>query len=142
MLFRSILPDLVGYHLRKAQMAVFEQFNRTMAEHRITPGQFGILALIGANAGLTQSALARAVGIERSTMVAVIDSLERRGLVERRPSATDGRSHALVLSVEGKAQLSALKKLVAKHESQVLADLDGEERRTLINLLARIAKPL
>jgi len=79
----GILPELIGYHVRRAQLYLFADFARTMADAQITPGQFGVLSLVAANPGLTQSALARAVRIERSTMVAVIDALQGRGLVER-----------------------------------------------------------
>jgi DNA-binding MarR family transcriptional regulator len=133
------LPDLVGYRLRKAQVAVFANFARTMADRAITPGQFGVLTLIGANAGLTQSALAKAVGIERSTMVAVLDGLERRGLIERRPSPHDRRSHALILSDAGATLLAELRKLVAVHERRILSDLSAVERKALIGLLARLS---
>ena len=94
----DLLPTLVGYQLRRAQISVFDDFVKTMTSVQITPGQFGVITLIAANPGLTQSALARAVGIKRSTMVVVIDALEGRRLVKRRPSVIDRRSYALVLS--------------------------------------------
>ena len=62
----DVLPGLIGYHLRRAQVAVFAHFADSIAR-QATPGQFGVLTLIGVNPGLTQSALASAVGIERST---------------------------------------------------------------------------
>ena len=67
----------MGYHLRRAQISFFNDFENSMGGVQITPGQFGVITLIAANPGLTQSALARAVGIERSTMIAVIDVLEK-----------------------------------------------------------------
>ncbi|WP_395458689.1 MarR family winged helix-turn-helix transcriptional regulator [Azospirillum melinis] len=70
------LPELVGYNLRKAQVAVFQSFQNAVAPHDITPGQFGVLIMIRENEGLSQSDLGTAVGIDRSTMVAVIDRLE------------------------------------------------------------------
>ena len=66
----------MGYHLRRAQISFFNEFENSMVGFQITPGQFGVITLIALNPGLTQLALARAVGIERSTMVAVIDVLE------------------------------------------------------------------
>lgn len=136
----DILPELIGYQLRRAQLSVFHDFAETMSTEQITPGQFGVLALVGANPGLTQSALARAVGIERSTMVAVIDTLEGRGVVERRPSPVDRRSYALMLSVAGTALLARLKALVQSHEQRIGAHLSDQERATLILLLERIAE--
>jgi DNA-binding MarR family transcriptional regulator len=134
----DLLPSLIGYHLRRAQISVFNDFVRTMAEQKVTPGQFGVLDLISANPGLTQSALARAVGIERSTMVAVIDALEARKLVERRRAPTDRRSYALVLTTEGIALLDRLKPMVLDHEKRIAADLSARERDALISLLKRI----
>jgi DNA-binding MarR family transcriptional regulator len=134
----DLLPGLVGYHLRRAQAAVFDDFLRTMAAFEVTPGQFGVLTLIGANPGLSQSALARAIGIERSTMVAVIDRLQARGLVERRPSSADRRSYALVLSDAGQRLLAQLKPLVRDHDERIARNLDDDERAMLIRLLRRL----
>lgn len=135
----DVLPRLLGYHLRRAQIAMFNDFVRTMAEVQITPGQFGVIAIISSNPGLTQSALARSVGIERSTMVAVIDALEDRGLVERRPSPNDRRSYALVLSESGKALYNDLEPLIEDHENRIRGDLTLEEKDQLIDLLSRVA---
>lgn len=134
----DILPDTVGYHLRRAQVALFGNFNRTVGDLQVTPGQFGVLTLIDANPGLTQSALARAVGIERSTMVAAIDVLQGRGLVERRSSQLDRRSNALHLSEQGEIVLGKLKKLVRQHEERVLRNLTVPEREQLRDMLRRI----
>jgi len=135
----DILPNLVGYHLRRAQVTVFNDFVKSMSIMAITPGQFGVALLIYANPGLTQSALARAVGIERSTMVAVIDALESRGLVERRPSPVDRRSYALVSSALGKVWIEKLKPMVESHDYNISNNLSLDERAQLIYLLSRIA---
>ncbi|MDA0241700.1 MAG: MarR family transcriptional regulator [Proteobacteria bacterium] len=135
----DILPELIGYHLRRAQLTVFNDFVGTMAAQQITPGQFGVLALISANPGLSQSALARAVGIERSTMVAVIDALQGRDLLERRPSPVDRRSYALVLSAAGKELLAVLKPLVAQHEDRISDGLTDDEKQILLRLLKKLA---
>jgi DNA-binding MarR family transcriptional regulator len=134
----GVLPELVGYHLRRAQVHFFADFVRTMAEAQVTPGQFGVLSLIGANPGMTQSALARAVGIERSTMVAVIDALQSRGLVERAPSPVDRRSYALVLTDQGKALLEQLVPMVRGHERRLMRKLTSDEREQLIRLLSKL----
>jgi DNA-binding MarR family transcriptional regulator len=134
----DILPTLVGYHLRRAQITIFNDFVKTVGAVHVTPGQFGVALLICANPGLTQSALARAIGIERSTMVAVIDALESRNLVERRPSPIDRRSYALVLSDQGSVWLKKLKPLVEGHEEQISKNLSADEKAQLISLLSKI----
>jgi len=134
----DILPELLGFHLRRAQIAVFSQFGRAIARDRVTPGQFGVLILIGANDGLTQSALAKAVGVERSTMVATIDTLEERGLVQRRPSPVDRRSYALALTTEGRSLLTRLKRKVREQEKRILRDFTDSDRDVLLRFLERI----
>src|SRR5690348_15000043 len=79
----GLLPGLIGYQLRLAQRAIFADFADCVGDTGISPGLFGILVVLDANAGLTQQALANAAHLDRSTMVTVIDKLEHRGLVER-----------------------------------------------------------
>ena len=135
----GILDELLGYHLRRAQAAVFNDFMRTMAEDQITPGQFGVLTLIDRNPDLNQSALARVLGIERSTMVAVIDRLEERRLVARHESVSDRRSNVLGLTARGKALLAAAKPKVRRHEKHIAAGLEPGEVTALVDFLRRIS---
>lgn len=134
------LPELVGYNLRKAQVAVFQSFQNAVAPHDITPGQFGVLIMIRENEGLSQSDLGAAVGIDRSTMVAVIDRLESRGLVVRAPSPNDRRSYALKLSPEGEKLLGELVPRIKEHDQAMMKDLSKQEQAQLIDLLRRVAK--
>ena len=134
----GLLPNLLGYHLRRAQSAVFQDFAASMNGTDITPGQFGVLALIQANSGLSQTRLAQILGIDRSTLVAVLDKLERQGLVERAARPNDRRSHALKLSRQGQTRFEALARLVKKHEARIARQLSSRERQMLIELLQRI----
>ena len=134
----GLLPGLIGYNLRRAQAIVFDDFMRTMAESRVTPGQFGVLTMIQANPGISQSALARSIGTERSTMVAVIDELESRGLAERGVAHNDRRSHALRLTAKGETLSRALEPKVRRHEQRIARDLSPSEVRRLIELLRRL----
>ena len=132
------LPRLVGYQLRLAQVAIFRDFNAALGEHGITPGLFGVLEVIAANPGLKQTQLARAVRLDRSSVVPVIDKLERRALVSRRVAAGDRRSNALELTAEGNKLLERLRPLVLAHEERLAADLSRTERATLMDLLSRV----
>lgn len=109
-----------------------------MAAYEITPGQFGVLTLIAENDGLKQSELGAALGIDRSTMVTVIDRLESRGLVVRAPSPSDRRSYALRLSSDGRRLMQELTPRVREHEAAIAASLSASEKRQLISLLQRI----
>ncbi|MGQ9366344.1 MarR family winged helix-turn-helix transcriptional regulator [Azospirillum sp. ST 5-10] len=134
------LPGLVGYNLRKAQVALFQSFQNAVSPHDITPGQFGVLIMIRENEGLSQSDLGSAVGIDRSTMVAVIDRLESRGLVIRAPSPNDRRSYALRLSDQGERLLDELIPRVQAHDDAMVKDLSAEEKAQFIDALQRVAR--
>lgn len=135
----GMLTGLLGYRLRRAQAVVFSHFLETVGEEGLSPGQFGVLVLIRENPGLSQSALAKGLGIERSTMVAVIDRLQDRGWVARTASATDRRTNALALTAAGEEVLARATPMVEAHEREIAAALGPGERQVLIDLLARIA---
>ena len=131
----GMLPALLGYRLRLAQQALFRDFAANVAE--LSPGRVGILLLIEANPGVTQSRLAQAVSLERSTMVGVLHTLEARGLVERR-RGSDRRTNGLWLTAEGRSLGSRLKRRIQLHERRVAARLSAEEREQLLALLAKL----
>ena len=133
----GLLPGLLGYRLRLAQQVVFRDFATTVAE--LSPGRVGILLLIDANPGVTQSELAHAVGLDRSTMVGLIDTLEDRRLVERR-RGEDRRTNGLWLTRPGRSVLGRLKKRIDLHERRVAARLSSAERAQLIALLEKLAE--
>jgi len=130
------LPGLIGYRLRLAQQSVFRDFAQTVPG--LSPGRVGMLLLIEANPGVTQSRLAHAVSRDRSTMVGVLDSLEAKGLIERR-KGEDRRTNGLWLTRAGRRRLSRAKRAIAAHERRVASRLSPAERAKLLELLARIA---
>lgn len=132
------LPKLIGYHIRLAQVAIFRDFAAALGSEHVTPGLYGVLTVIETNPGLKQTELAGAVQLDRSTVVTVIDKLEKRGLVERRQAEGDRRSNAIHLTAEGKALLGRIKPLVRQHEARLTAQLSDDERQTLTGLLGKI----
>jgi DNA-binding MarR family transcriptional regulator len=144
---RGMLPTLLGYALRRTQSAVFADFAATFerADEALTPGEFGLLVLVERNAGLSQMTLSRALGIDRSTLVPILDRLQARGLLLRNASPTDGRTHALALTAAGGKALGRFARLVRRHEKRIAGRLSNAETRTLIELLEKVraaARPL
>jgi DNA-binding MarR family transcriptional regulator len=134
----GLLPDLLGYQLRLAQQAVFRDFERAADGLGVSPGRFGMLILVEANPGVSQSRLAQEIGLDRSTLVAILDALEDAKLVERR-AGEDRRSNGLWLTRRGKAVVQKMKARVAEHEARVAAQLTAAEQRRLLELLRRLA---
>lgn len=137
---RGVLPSLLGYALRRAQSAVFADFAATFqnAGAILTPGEFGLMVLVARNAGLSQMALAQALGIDRSTLVPILDRLQARDLLVRRRSPTDGRTHALELTPAGTKALARFTGVVRAHEKRIASHLSTAETQTLIGLLQKV----
>jgi DNA-binding MarR family transcriptional regulator len=134
----GLLPSLLGYQLRLAQRAIFDDFAEAIGELEVSPGLFGMLVVIEANPGLKQTELANAAQLDRSSLVPALDKLEARGLVARRASAEDRRVNGLWLTQDGTALLKKLKQRVARHEQRLAQNLSEAEREQLIELLQRI----
>lgn len=137
---RGLLPELVGYALRRAQFAVFRDFARAMAGLPVplSPGEFGILVLVERNPDLSQTALARAIGVDRSTLVPILDRLEQHGLVMRKAAPSDRRRHALALGRRGTRLMADYTSAVRKHERRIQRHLSPRESAQLLRLLDRL----
>jgi MarR family transcriptional regulator, transcriptional regulator for hemolysin len=101
----------------------------------LTPALFGLLNVIGAREGAIQQELGAVMGIDRSTMVALIDQLESAGLAKRRPSATDRRAREIAITAKGRRLLERARRMVLETEDEVLAGLTADERAALVRLL-------
>jgi DNA-binding MarR family transcriptional regulator len=133
------MDSIVGYKLRRAQLAVFQDFIESFAKLKLRPAEFSVLAIIGRKPGQKQSEIAEQLGIKRANFVALMDGLEKRGLAERRKSDHDKRSHALHLTQAGHRFVHRMVDIWNRHESRVVEELGGpEERDRLIALLDRL----
>jgi MarR family transcriptional regulator, transcriptional regulator for hemolysin len=103
----------------------------------LTPALFGLLNVIGSREGAIQQELGSAMGIDRSTMVSLIDQLESAGIAKRRPSPTDRRAREIAITPKGRRLLERARKLILDTEDEVLAGLSAEERDDLVRLLRR-----
>jgi DNA-binding MarR family transcriptional regulator/uncharacterized protein YndB with AHSA1/START domain len=105
----------------------------------LTPPVAGALRIIQTNPGIHQQALSARLGLPASRLVALVDGLEGRGLVERRDSSEDRRVHSLHLTRGGLEVFEAIRKIAREHDDAVCSALTEEERHMLSTLLGRIA---
>lgn len=133
------LGEMIGYALRRAQLAVFDEAIRVFAELDLRPTQYSVLALVGHRPGLKQSDVAAALGIQRANFVTLLDGLEQRGLARRSPTPHDRRSYALHLTVDGERLLARASTLVADIEARLDIRLGPGGREQLLALLRRLA---
>lgn len=134
------LSGYVGYALRRAQGVIFADFNHTLAGLDLRPGQFAVLVMIDQNPGASQSRVSAALGIQKANFVATIADLEKRGLVRRRKSDSDGRTYSLGLTSRGRSLLQHAAELQSLHEKRVIAQIGSEGRLQLLSLLDRLAE--
>ena len=135
------LAGLVGYHMRMAQVAVFQDFRERLGKFGITPTHLGVLLVVKAKHQISQIDLSRALRIDRSALVGVIDKLESRGLIERGKPLQDRRKNALVINQAGIDLLEELWVELMEHEAAITSRLTEEERTTLVGLLKKIGLP-
>ena len=136
------LPDAIGYMLRRAHLVVVKNFMTICKTLDIRPAQYAILTVIENNPGLKQIDISLALGIKRTNMVALIDILEKRGLVRRVTVPSDRRSYALHLTPKGKTFMTKLRARAAQHEKEVNAALAGNGREQLLSQLRSLLERL
>lgn len=115
------------------------KFAERLGELELAPAHAGMLRMLRSAGGMTQQALATSLNMLPSRMVALVDELESRGLVERRENPDDRRSYSLELTDKGGAALEAIGHIGREHTRALLAALSEEEQRRLGSLLQRIA---
>ena len=119
--------------------AISRRFHDVLRPLELEPGEFALLRAVAASDGEAQNALAERLHISPSWMVAVVDELEERGLLERKPHARDRRVRNLRLTTAGKKLLKQAERQAEQFDREVADQLDEEERRQLLDLLDRVA---
>ena len=134
----GVLESLIGFQLRKAQLAVYDDFMRGAPVRGLTPGQLAILILIDRNPNMTQQHLCDGIRIEKSTLVVRLHRLADRGLIERERSKEDRRQNVLKLTKRGAQTMKTMLAFVSKHERKIATRLTAAQRKQLIDLVRKI----
>ena len=132
------LAGWVGFNLRMAQAAAFQAFSRLAQEIGTRPGRFATLMLIGRNPGISQTALSRANGRDKSSLTPVLNDLARRGLVIRRRTRADQRTYRLSLTPAGRRLLAELTRCAREHERKLDRIIGAREQKDFVRVLKRI----
>ncbi len=132
-------PDGVGFLLAQVGGHAARRFAARVSTLDLTPPQAGLLRAIARRPGQTQQSYAAHLGVPPSRFVTLVDSLERRGVIERRRSLDDRRAYGLHLTSDGDALMRDIGRVARAHEDDLCEGLSSSERDTLRELLARIA---
>ena len=128
------LSDNLSWLLSQAGHALSTEMTARLESIGIYPRGFCVLKT-ALDQGLTQSEIAAMIGVDKTTMVVTVDELERAGLAERRPSATDRRARVISVTAAGKRKLKQAGAVVAQIQDDVLATLPAGERDALLSAL-------
>ena len=136
------LPHYLGYQIRQAQAAVFRDLMTSIADLKVTPGEFGLLTMLDGNPGISQVDLAAVYKLDKSTLSLAVGRLVKRGLVRRTRNREDERYYALWLLQPGRLLLQRVRERVEAQERTMDAVLHRGERRHLLDTLQRISQAL
>ncbi len=131
--------DLRLYGLLKRALAqLHEGYGPALAPHAVDGRELAVLALLDRRGANSQQEISRRLGVDRTTMVALVDALAERGLVERQPDPRDRRKNMVVLTDAGAGVRAAAGPAVDEVEAGFLAPLTANERATLMTLLRKV----
>jgi DNA-binding MarR family transcriptional regulator len=131
------LAGAVGPRVRLLRNALAARSIAALEDFGLPTGSLTVLSLVAANPGSTQTALARAAGLNKSALVGIVDELERRGLAARDRSARDRRRNHLSVTPEGETAMKAMLARVDSGESKVREALGTRDHIALLDLLDR-----
>ena len=134
----SYLETLLGYNARRAALVIIELFLKRMAVYDLRPVDFSVLSLITHNAGISSRQLCSALNILPPNLVGMINSLEKRELIVRKPHSSDGRIVGLHLSNAGSKLMKDAEQTAKELENEAASKLTATERKTLMRLLQKI----
>jgi len=134
----SYLESLVGYNARRATLVIIDAFLQHMAVYGLRPVDFSVLSLIAHNPGITSRQLCTSLNIQPPNLVGMINLLQRRELITRRPHPHDGRAMGLHLTPAGRKMMKQAEVTACELEDQATKRLSAAERKTLMQLLRKI----
>jgi DNA-binding MarR family transcriptional regulator len=131
-------PSTLAFLLSQVGIHASRQFAEKIAAVDLNPPLFRVLNLVDAAEGQSQQAIGAAIDVPASRMVALVDELEQRELVERRPNPDDRRVRALYLTRKGRDALARGRRIAGEHEEALTRGLPAADRKRLVGLLQKI----
>jgi DNA-binding MarR family transcriptional regulator len=131
-------PQTLAFLLSQVGIYASRRFAERIAAVDLNPPLFRILNLVDAREGQSQQAIGAAIEVPPSRMVALVDELEQRALVERRPDPKDRRVRALFLTAKGRKSLTRGREIAKQHEQDLTEGMPPADRQRLVDLLQKI----
>lgn len=127
-----------SYLLWQVSHHSFRILDEVLAPLELRARPFAFMRLLREHGSISQQELAAIAGVDPSTVVAIMDSMERAGLAERRRNPQDRRAYRLHLTRHGETMLARAEQHLARYEERLLHPLSDRERKTLVRLLTKV----
>ena len=127
-----------GFLLNKAAHRIKESYEEHLGPLGLAGKHYGVLSVLEERGSITQHEIGKCVYVDRTTMVGIIDDLEKKGLVERKEHPTDRRSHAVYLTAKGKETLGKAHHLASSVDKQFSETLSVKEQKELRQILRKL----
>jgi DNA-binding MarR family transcriptional regulator len=134
----ACLPKLLGFNLRRAHQCAWRQYVAVIGDKDIRPGLFSLLVLVGANPGIAQIELGTHLGIDKASIVALLDRLEKAGMLERLRCTRDRRRQGIFLTSRGIEAHETLLGSVLTLERRMASRFTRPEFELLLSFLRRL----
>ena len=134
----DVLPRLLGFNLRRAHQSCWRQYAAAMGEQQLRPGLFGLLVLVAANPGIAQIELGTHLGIDKASIVGLLDRLEKAGLLARRRSTSDRRRQGVFPTARGGEALGSMLAEIRTVERRIAGRFTRAEFGQLLDFLRRL----
>lgn len=132
------IRDRLGFLLVKAHLSILGQVEAKIDPKGLTGRHYGCLTVIADEGPMTQQRLGERIGVDRTTIVSVVDALESHGFVERRRNPEDRRAYALQVTPKGEKWQRQVTGVINETEAEFLAPLSPAERKQFVELLQRV----
>lgn len=136
----TLLRRFTGYCMKRAYLVIEAEVMAALAPHDLRLTAFSALGIIIETPGLTQTALANALSIERSSVVVIVDTLENRELISRNSVEGDRRTYALVATLRGRRLFEQIAKDIETREARLQAGLSPAQRAALCDYLGSVER--
>jgi DNA-binding MarR family transcriptional regulator len=134
----GFLPGLLGYNLRRAHQVSWRTYVSFIGKDKIRPGLFSLMCLVRSNPSISQIELGTHLGVDKTSIVALLDRLERAGLIQRKRSTRDRRRQGICLTEAGLREFEALVQKVRQLERHMSTRFSAQELKQFLGYLRRM----
>jgi DNA-binding MarR family transcriptional regulator len=136
----QIIMERVSFLLNRLAQRIRESAEEALRPYQITGKHVGVLTVIDEKGSIPQNEAGQCMHIDRTTMVGLVDDLEKKGLVERNENPSDRRAYALTLTAKGREILPKVQKLAFETEREFLSHLPPKDQKELVRILQKLVQ--